>query len=208
MFTESNCENENHEKKLFLRTCYKFYIQNNLKLRCDRRFTHAFTACSCVFKVITLVWSNQRNFFENATTCSKRMRTTLVATQFNFFEEMLLRRSKSCLSFLNSRFPWSRILYWRLAANSLFQFLGNKSVREVLGQHFYTRQRCKSFLYRILKKRKKKFQTLFFLLWSNKTHHKQSYLERTNTFSSSKAQMFVQECLIWAQFSVNCVWKS
>jgi len=33
------------------------------------------------FKVITLVWANQRNFFENATTCSKRMRKTLVATQ-------------------------------------------------------------------------------------------------------------------------------
>jgi len=23
------------------------------KLRCDERFTHAFTACGCVFKVIT-----------------------------------------------------------------------------------------------------------------------------------------------------------
>ncbi len=52
-----------------------------IKLRCDTRFQHAFTACSCVFKVITLVWANQRNFFKNATTCSKRMRKTLVATQ-------------------------------------------------------------------------------------------------------------------------------
>jgi len=26
-----------------------------LKLRCDERFTHAFTACNCVFKEITLV---------------------------------------------------------------------------------------------------------------------------------------------------------
>jgi len=40
-----------------------------------------FGKCSCVFRVITLVWANQRNFFENATTCSKRMRKTLVATQ-------------------------------------------------------------------------------------------------------------------------------
>jgi len=34
------------------------------KLRCDSRFQHAFTACSCIFKVITLVWANQRNYFE------------------------------------------------------------------------------------------------------------------------------------------------
>jgi len=52
-----------------------------LKLRCDSRFQRAFTACSCVFKVITLIWVNQRNFFENTTACSKRMRKTLVATQ-------------------------------------------------------------------------------------------------------------------------------
>jgi len=31
----------------------------HFKLRCDERFTHAFTACGCVFKVITLVWANQ-----------------------------------------------------------------------------------------------------------------------------------------------------
>jgi len=34
-------------------------------MRCDERFTHAFTACGCVFKVITLVGSNQGNYFEN-----------------------------------------------------------------------------------------------------------------------------------------------
>ncbi len=33
------------------------------------RFTHAFTACHCVFKEITLVDSNQGNYFENATAC-------------------------------------------------------------------------------------------------------------------------------------------
>jgi len=38
---------------------------NSVKLRCDERFTHAFTACSCVFKEITLVGSNQGNYFEN-----------------------------------------------------------------------------------------------------------------------------------------------
>ncbi len=58
-----------------------FNFSYTLKLSCDSRFQQAITACSCVFKVITLVWANQRNFFENATTCSKRMRKTLVATQ-------------------------------------------------------------------------------------------------------------------------------
>ncbi len=53
-----------------------------VKLRCDTRFQHAFTACSCVFKVITMVWANQRNSFENTTAaCSKRTLKTTVATQ-------------------------------------------------------------------------------------------------------------------------------
>jgi len=52
----------------------------SLKLRCDERFMHAFTACGSVFKEITLVGSNQGNYFENATACSKRMRKTTVAT--------------------------------------------------------------------------------------------------------------------------------
>ncbi len=50
-------------------------VYQALRLSCDSRFQRAFTTCSCVFK------ANQRNFFENATTCSKRMRKTLVATQ-------------------------------------------------------------------------------------------------------------------------------
>jgi len=52
-----------------------------LKLRCDERFTHAFTACSCVLKAITLFGSNQGNYFENAIACSKRTLKTTVATQ-------------------------------------------------------------------------------------------------------------------------------
>jgi len=49
----------------------------HLKLRCYDRFTHAFTECGCVFEEITLVGSNQGNFFENATACSKRkLKTT------------------------------------------------------------------------------------------------------------------------------------
>ncbi len=53
----------------------------NLKMRCDERFTHAFSACGCVFKEITLVCSKQGNYFENATAFSKRMLKTTVATQ-------------------------------------------------------------------------------------------------------------------------------
>ncbi len=49
-------------------------LETKLKLRCDSRFQRALTACSCVFKVITLIGSNQGNFFENATTCRKRVR--------------------------------------------------------------------------------------------------------------------------------------
>jgi hypothetical protein len=56
----------------------QFYF---IKLRCDERFTHAFTECVCVFKEITLVGSNQGNYFENATACSKRMLKTTVATE-------------------------------------------------------------------------------------------------------------------------------
>jgi len=60
----------------------QYKVRNvSLKLRCDTRFQHAFTAFNCVFKVMTLVWANQRNYFENATTCSIRTLKTTVATQ-------------------------------------------------------------------------------------------------------------------------------
>jgi len=52
----------------------------SLKLSCDSRFQRAFTASICVFKVITLVGSNQRNYFENVNACSKRALKTNVAT--------------------------------------------------------------------------------------------------------------------------------
>jgi len=58
--------------------------RSTLKLRCDECFTHAFTACGCVFREITLVGSNQGNYFENATACSKRTLKTTVATQLNW----------------------------------------------------------------------------------------------------------------------------
>jgi len=64
----------------------KVYIQSRywirfLKLQCDERFTHAFTACSCVFKEITLVGSSQGNYFEKANAFSKRKQKTRVTTQ-------------------------------------------------------------------------------------------------------------------------------
>jgi len=57
------------------------FLNKPFKLRCDTRFQHAFTACSCIFKKITLVGSNQSYFFESATACSKRMPKTRIATQ-------------------------------------------------------------------------------------------------------------------------------
>jgi len=68
----------------------KILIPVSIKLRCDERFTHAFTACGCVFKEITLVGSNQGNFFENATACSKRIRKTFVATQLKVLQQPLV----------------------------------------------------------------------------------------------------------------------
>ncbi len=53
----------------------------------------AFTPCGCVFKEITLVSSNQGNYFEYATACSKRTLKTTVATQL----KVLLKLSK-CIS--------------------------------------------------------------------------------------------------------------
>ena len=52
-----------------------------VKSRCHMRFQRAFTARCCDFKVITLVWANLCNFFENATASSKRTLKTRVATR-------------------------------------------------------------------------------------------------------------------------------
>jgi len=51
-----------------------------IKLSCDSRFQHAFTACICVFKVIMLVLANQSNYFESANACTKRVLKMTVAT--------------------------------------------------------------------------------------------------------------------------------
>ncbi len=44
-------------------------------------FQRAFTACSCVFKEITFIGSNQGNYIEYATACNKCTLKTNVATQ-------------------------------------------------------------------------------------------------------------------------------
>jgi len=65
-------------------------------LRCYSRFQRAFTACVWVFKVVTLVDSSQRNYFENATARSKRMLKTTVATQLKY-DFNSFRSIKPCL---------------------------------------------------------------------------------------------------------------
>jgi len=60
----------------------------NLKdLSCvaTRVFKRAFTSSTCVLKEITLVGSNQGNYFENVIECSKRTLKTCVATQLKRF---------------------------------------------------------------------------------------------------------------------------
>jgi len=58
-------------------------LGEGFKLRCNTPFQRAFTACGCVFKVMSLVWfgANQCHYFENATARSKRKLKMRVATQ-------------------------------------------------------------------------------------------------------------------------------
>jgi len=49
----------------------KQIIESHLKLSCDNRFQRALTACTGVFKVITLVGSIQGNYFENVSACAQ-----------------------------------------------------------------------------------------------------------------------------------------
>ncbi len=54
-----------------------------LKQSCDSRFQRAFTACVFVFKVLTLAWANQGNYFENANAYRKRTLKMTAATQLH-----------------------------------------------------------------------------------------------------------------------------
>ncbi len=68
-----------------LTTCIEFrnflFYLLSIKIICDKRFQRAFTSFGWVFKVITLIWVNPHNYFENATACSKCTLKTCVATQ-------------------------------------------------------------------------------------------------------------------------------
>jgi len=65
-------------QKTFYILLLRWGLKSLLKLSCNNRFRRAFIGCVCVFNVITLVWANQHNYFENATTCSKRTLKTRV----------------------------------------------------------------------------------------------------------------------------------
>jgi len=67
----------------------------------------SFSTCVHFFQEITLVGSNQRNYFENANACSKRMLKTNVATQLkNILKiEKLKTKQKFILErYLNTSF--------------------------------------------------------------------------------------------------------
>ncbi len=105
----------------------------SLKLSCDCRFQHAFTACSCVLKVISFVWANQGNFFENANKCRKRMRKTLVATQlyvweFGFFWNCMY--GCPALPFFSRKFETSKLIFEYVPLSSHFH-----SVYQRCGQY-------------------------------------------------------------------------
>jgi len=64
-----------------------------LNLSCNSHFYRAFTACICIFKVITLAGSNQCNYFKYANACSKCMLKTTVATQLNGQTDQIIKKS-------------------------------------------------------------------------------------------------------------------
>jgi len=74
---------EKIETLLHVKSGFFSRIVNSSSTSMDRD-QRAFTACSCVFKEITLVGSNQGNYVENATACRKRSLKTRVATQLHF----------------------------------------------------------------------------------------------------------------------------
>jgi len=75
-----------YDEYLGIKSTYQLFVlaecHCTLKLNCDSRFQRAFTACIVFFLIITLVGSNQSNYFENATACMKRTIKTRVATHF------------------------------------------------------------------------------------------------------------------------------
>jgi len=62
-----------------------------IKLHGDTHFQRAFPACSCIFKVITLVVRNKSNYFENKTACSKCALKASVATQLKTVKHYIFK---------------------------------------------------------------------------------------------------------------------
>jgi len=82
--TQSSSNNDdtvNSDEPEFEKKCSKLVNKPKAELR--QSFSKCVYCMRLRFKVITLVVSSQRNFFENATTYSKRTLKTTVATQLN-----------------------------------------------------------------------------------------------------------------------------
>ena len=80
--------------------------------RCHTRFQHAFTVCCCDFKEVTMVGSNQRNYLENANTCSKCTLKTRVATRLRLSLEKVVRNESLCLmltTYIHNKMSKSKI---------------------------------------------------------------------------------------------------
>jgi len=81
----TQCHQMTHELEYYLRNenCRVTRGGAGVKLHCNTRFQRAFTACGCVFKVINLVLSKQRNYWKPyrlplhaVNACWKRVRMT------------------------------------------------------------------------------------------------------------------------------------
>jgi len=97
---------------------------------CDSRFKRA---CVCVFKVITLAWDNQGNYFQNANACNKFMLKMTVATQLIWPSKNLILpptlKKYTISSKINNFFPnkqiWpNKLIKLKQANHDNTQFVG------------------------------------------------------------------------------------
>jgi len=107
------------------------FIKWWLKLSCDSRFQREFTECCWVFKVITLVWANQGNYFENANARWKRLSQLSLKVVFQKCkipsEQKLKLQCKinltvaQCTSYRKStKFRFAKFLGWHLLLHFSF----------------------------------------------------------------------------------------
>jgi len=114
----------------------------------------AFTACSCVFKEITLVWANQGNYFENATACSKRTLKTTVATQLkpNYIKSNEAKWNHSGIGNglhwknlkhrLESWIEWNALMIDVIKFTFRHKYKHKLFVQKYSAQHFYYKKCC------------------------------------------------------------------